>query len=208
MQKTEGNAVKPRTAPSIALLSFLAALFLLLSACAADREPAEPAGIVPSGKPAEQIGPLEAWDVLSTCFRVREGGGTEYPPDYAGAWIDGDELHVALVPEAENGPDYDSLLAGFGCVVFEEAKYPLNDLLALGNRVFRRLGETCRVYVIGPDERENLLRLGADRSEDKDEIYEKIDGILDEESLRTGVFEGIRAEDLFVVEDAEPIRAE
>ena len=198
--------MKTRSMPVLPILFLLA---VLLPACRADQNPAGPIGIVPAGKPEKQARPEDAWAVLSACFRPKEGGGTEYPPDYAGAWIDGEKLHVALCPEAERGeddPDCTSLLSGFGCVVFEEAEYPLNDLLRVQLRVFPRLCETFKVYEIGPDERENLLRLGADKSEDKEKIYDKIDEILEEEGLRTGVFKGIAARDLFIVEDGEPVR--
>ena len=182
---------------------------VLLTACKADREPVEPTGIVPDGKVPSQISALEAWSVVTTCFQPKKGGGTVYPPDYAGAWIDGEELHIAIATEAERSedcPDYEALLAGFDCVVFEEEKYPLNDLLSVQNRVFQSLHETFKVYTIGPDEKENLLRLGVDKSEDKEQIYNRIDEILKEDDLRTGVFKGIKARDLFVIEDSEPVR--
>ncbi len=191
------------------LFLLLMLLAVLLTSCKADREPAEPTGIVPSGKPPTQIGTQEAWNVLTACFQPKEGGGTVYPPDYAGAWIDGEELHIAIAAEAERGedcPDYEALLAGFDCVVFEEAKYPLNDLLSVQNHVFQSLHETFTVYTIGPDEKENLLRLGVDKNEDKEQIYNRIDEILKEDGLRTGAFKGIKARDLFVIEDAEPVR--
>ena len=195
--------------PTKIVFLLLTLFAVLLTSCKADQEPAEPTGIVPSGKPATQIGALEAWDVLTTCFQPKEGGGTVYPPDYAGAWIDGEILHIALATEAERSedcPDYEALLAGFDCVVFEEGKYPLNDLLSVQNRVFQSLHETFMVYTIGPDEKENLLRLGVDKSEDKEQIYNRIDEILKEDDLRTGVLKGIKARDLFVIEDSEPVR--
>ena len=195
--------------PTKIVFLLLTLFAVLLTSCKADQEPAEPTGIVPSGKPATQIGALEAWDVLTTCFQPKEGGGTVYPPDYAGAWIDGEILHIATATEAERSedcPDYEALLAGFDCVVFEEGKYPLNDLLSVQNRVFQSLHETFMVYTIGPDEKENLLRLGVDKSEDKEQIYNRIDEILKEDDLRTGVLKGIKARDLFVIEDSEPVR--
>lgn len=195
--------------PTKIVFLLLTLFAVLLTSCKADQEPAEPTGIVPSGKPATQIGALEAWDVLTTCFQPKEGGGTVYPPDYAGAWIDGEKLHIAIATEAERSedcPDYEALLAGFDCVVFEEGKYPLNDLLSVQNRVFQSLHETFMVYTIGPDEKENLLRLGVDKSEDKEQIYNRIDEILKEDDLRTGVLKGIKARDLFVIEDSEPVR--
>ncbi len=194
---------------TISLLLLL--LTLLLLACKADREPAEPTGIVPTGKPPTRNGPQEAWNVLTTCFQTKESGRTVYPPDYAGAWIEGEELHIAIAAKAERGegcPDYESLLAGFDCVVFEEARYPLNDLLSLQDRVFRRLHETFKVYWIGPDEKENLLCLGVDMSEDKEQIYDRIDEILKEDGMQKGVFKDTEARDLFVIEDAEPVREE
>lgn len=195
--------------PTKIVFLLLTLFAVLLTSCKADQEPAEPTGIVPSGKPATQIGALEAWDVLTTCFQPKEGGGTIYPPDYAGAWIDGKILHIAIATEAERSedcPDYEALLAGFDCVVFEEGKFPLNDLLSVQNRVFQSLHETFMVYTIGPDEKENLLRLGVDKSEDKEQIYNRIDEILKEDDLRTGVLKGIKARDLFVIEDSEPVR--
>ncbi len=91
-------------------------------------------------------------------------------------------------------------------MVFEEEKYPLNDLLSVQNRVFQRLHETFKVYTIGPDEKENLLRLGVDKSEDKEQIYNRIDEILKEDDMRTGALKGTTARDLFVIEDSEPVR--
>lgn len=195
--------------PTKIVFLLLTLFAVLLTSCKADQEPAESTGIVPSGKPATQIGALEAWDVLTTCFQPKEGGGTVYPPDYAGAWIDGEILHIAIATLAERSedcPDYEALLAGFDCVVFEEGKYPLNDLLSVQNRVFQSLHETFMVYTIGPDEKENLIRLGVDKSEDKEQIYNRIDEILKEDDLRTGVLKGIRARNLFVIEDSEPVR--
>lgn len=195
--------------PAKTVILLLTLLAVLLTSCKVDREPTEPTGIVPAGKAPTQGGTLEAWDVLTTCFQPKEGGGTVYPPDYAGAWIDGEILHIAIATEAERSedcPDYEALLAGFDCVVFEEGKYPLNDLLSVQNRVFQSLHETFMVYTIGPDEKENLLRLGVDKSEDKEQICNRIDEILKEDDLRTGVFKGIKARDLFVIEDSEPVR--
>ena len=195
-----------KSAKTVFLLLLLA---VLLTSCKADRESVEPTGTVPAGKAPTQISPLEAWDTLTTCFQSIKDGVTLYPPNYAGAWIDGEELHIAIATEAERSedcPDYEALLAGFDCVVFEEEKYPLNDLLSVQNRVFQSLHETFKVYTIGPDEKENLLRLGVDKSEDKEQIYNRIDEILKEDDLRTGVFKEVEARDLFVIEDTEPVR--
>ncbi len=59
--------------PAKIVFLLLTLLSVLLTSCKAGQEPT---GTVPAGKPSPQIGPLEAWDTLTTCCRHRRRSGT------------------------------------------------------------------------------------------------------------------------------------
>jgi hypothetical protein len=102
------------------------------------------------GLPSEEIcifelqeQPLAAWNVLwENFFEVSGYGRITYPDDFAGGWVDGGNLHIALTSDSSQWGKYRELLADFECViVFETAQHSLNDLDAIRDFVSAELKE-------------------------------------------------------------------
>ncbi|MDR2044961.1 MAG: hypothetical protein LBQ15_11520 [Clostridium sp.] len=88
-------------------------------------------------KAAIQREATQAYAALSETFGVAEDGATIYPDDYAGAWIEGSILHVALTSlDSHVTANYDNLFSSFSCIVYEAAEHSLNELHVIQNAVF------------------------------------------------------------------------
>lgn len=116
-------------------------------------------------KAAIQYEAKQAYAALSDTFGVTEDGATIYPDDYAGAWIDGEKLYVALTSlDAGVTIEYDEILNGFDCVVYEEAEYSLNELQEIQDSVFEELSENYEVtaYYTEVDTNKIIIEVASD----------------------------------------------
>lgn len=86
---------------------------------------------------------LQAYSALRSAFTVNYDGSVTYPDDFAGAWIENFQLHIATTPNLHRGAFiYSKLLEGFECVVvFTEANFSLNELNQISTTVFDFLKE-------------------------------------------------------------------
>ena len=100
---------------------------------------------------------VEAWNVLYGIFDVN-GGAVTYPVDFAGGWIDGSNLHIALTEKADLNK-YKELLKNYDCIVFETAKYSLNDLDGIRDIVFNAMQDDYPITGGFANEKENNIVL-------------------------------------------------
>lgn len=54
----------------------------------------------------QQAAALEAYSVLCSTFSVDNDGIVTYPNDYAGAWIENNKLHIAIVSSGTEDVPY------------------------------------------------------------------------------------------------------
>jgi hypothetical protein len=133
--------------------------------------------------------PLQAWEVLYELFEFVDDVGNVYPDDFAGGWIDGGNLHISLTENADISR-YKELLRDFDCVVFETAKYSLNEL----NRIRRTVSDTLQkegfsIIGHGVDEMNNKITLTYSQSDNVSEM-----------ALRSSLADTGICEKLFVLE--------
>ena len=151
------------------LIKRAAGLFLIIAfiatmnaGMAADSIQQMPEGFAEYSRIAEQQAQaLEAYTVLRTTFTVNEDRSESYPDDYAGAWIDGSKLHIALTQDKRDASyRYNELLKAYGCVVFETAKYSLNELDKIRFAVFEELKDDFPIVTHHVDVKANKIYLG------------------------------------------------
>lgn len=126
-------------------------------------------------KAAIQYEATHAYAALSATFGVTDDGATIYPDDYAGAWIDGADLHVALTSlDASATAKYDEIFNGFDCVMYEEAEYSLNELQEIEDSIFKVLSENYEVtaYYTEVDTNKIIIEAANDLAAVEDEIDE------------------------------------
>lgn len=94
-------------------------------------------------KAAIQAKAVEAYNVLSaTAFGRTKERRKNYPDDYAGEWIEGKTLYIALTSlDKEVIARYKEILQDFDCVVYKQAKYSLNELQELGLTIFEAVSQ-------------------------------------------------------------------
>ncbi|MCL1832041.1 MAG: S1 family peptidase [Oscillospiraceae bacterium] len=75
-----------------------------------------------------QVQAGEAWQVMyDALFEIHDDGGTTYPDNFAGGWLSGRFLHIALTDGDTSA--YDKVLADYASIiVYEKAEHSLNDL--------------------------------------------------------------------------------
>lgn len=101
---------------------------------------------------------LEAYSVLYTIFKVDNNGVITYPDDYAGTWIDGSKLIVAVSSdETKEKTDYAALLKDFGCVEYVNMKYSLNDLENIRANTSEKLSDSFQLSSHYVDEKNNKI---------------------------------------------------
>ena len=80
----------------------------------------------------------EAYSELRSLFGVSESGEDVFPDDYAGAWIEDNDLIVGLT-SLESVEKYDVVLSEFDCVQYVEMEYSLNELYELRDEMYEQV---------------------------------------------------------------------
>jgi hypothetical protein len=133
----------------------------------------------------------EAQRILSKNFPIIDGHW-HLPDDYAGSWIEGENLHIALTTtEPEAIARYKELLPGFeDIIIFEWLAYPLNKLLELQEIAGITLREQEILYW-GITVYSNINKVGIDFSDSflesavRNILIEATDGLLTREEVYT-----------------------
>ena len=127
----------------------------------------------------QQASALEAYSALCSSFLVDNDGYVTYPDDYAGAWIENNELHIAIAisdnadVNSSFTDSYGKLLKEYDCVVFEKVKYSLNELNALRYGIFAELKKNYSVISHYVDVKENKIKLGFLKY-DESKVYDSL----------------------------------
>lgn len=81
---------------------------------------------------------IEAYSELRSLFGISESGEDIFPDDYAGAWIEDNDLIVGL-SSFESIQKYDTVLGEFDCVQYVEMDYSLNELYELCDNMYQQI---------------------------------------------------------------------
>lgn len=85
-----------------------------------------------------QIEAAQAYAALYTTFTVDKDGVVTYPDNYAGAWINGADLYVALT-SLDSSAIYDNVFKDFSCIKYVKAEYSLNEMEKVKEKAFEIL---------------------------------------------------------------------
>lgn len=158
--------MKKRT---IILLSLLSAAVLLVPAFFTD-----PAGADEGEETKEyyedlmrrQVYAVCASEALNQAFGFDEAGENQYPPDFAGMWLEGEILVVALTDVSEDAiAQYRSWAGEYsGCLQFKEAQYSYVELMQAKAAVVSELRENHHITVVESyvSEAANRIVIGVD----------------------------------------------
>jgi hypothetical protein len=161
---------------------------------------------------------LNAWNVLWELFEICEEGFTTYTNDFAGGWINGRNLHIALTSGRAEWWRYKELLSDFECIViFETAEYSLNDLNIARNFVSGRLqeaGHKVTAHFVSESDNRIVLEILDLDSRSEAEVRTALSDVLTENQTMTsmpandcngsrGLSEIALEENMFVLEFGE-----
>lgn len=126
---------------------------------------------------------MEAYAALLETFTNHIDGSVTYSDDYAGAWIKGSTLYVAIVSESPDAVSpYEEILSGFNCVKYVEAEYSLKELRVIHNKVFEILNEEYpnSIVALYVDVRTNRMVFEAEKN--IDEIKSSLESLLNSQT--------------------------
>lgn len=86
----------------------------------------------------------QAYSELRSMFGVSESGEDIFPDDYAGAWIEDNDLIVGLT-SLESAEKYDTVLGEFDCVQYVEMDYSLNELYELRDEMYGQIKDDIEI---------------------------------------------------------------
>jgi len=86
----------------------------------------------------------QAYSELRSLFGVSESGEDVFPDDYAGAWIEDNDLIVGLT-SLESAEKYDTVLGEFDCVQYVEMEYSLNELYELRDEMYEQIKDDIEI---------------------------------------------------------------
>ncbi|MBO6300953.1 MAG: hypothetical protein J6N15_00755 [Ruminiclostridium sp.] len=108
----------------------------------------------------QQKEPLAAYQTLYSTFNQDDKGRYVYPDEYAGEWLDGNKLVIALTDVSKEKLDkYIDILKHYNCVKFVKAKYSITFLYKLADEVFETLND-MNITKYGVDVENNKLTFG------------------------------------------------
>ena len=154
---------------TLILLSLLFAAVLLVPAFFTD-----PAGADEGEETKEyyedlmrcQVNAVGASKALNQAFGFDEAGENQYPPDFAGMWLEGEILVVALTDVSEDAmAQYRSWAGEYsGCLQFKEAQYSYVELMQAKAAVVSELREDHHITVVESyvSEAANRIVIGVD----------------------------------------------
>ena len=109
----------------------------------------------------QQEKPLEAYDNLLASFSEDLNGMTDFPPEYGGSMVEGDQLVISLVnPTEEMKEDYLERCKLDTCVTFREVENSLDDLEAVRAQANQLQNQGFDVVSTGIDVKNNELVVG------------------------------------------------
>lgn len=147
--------------------------------------------------------PLEAYEALRKLFKVNADGSETYPDDFAGTWIEGSKLIVAVTSdETKEKTDYTSFLKGYDCVEYVIMEYSLNDLENIRAYAAEKLSAAVQFSSHYVDQKNNKIVFGFLEFDEK-EISGVLSGII-----KDSAFDKPISLDLFVLEQGYPINLE
>lgn len=144
---------------------------------------------------------LEAYDILRTTFTVNPDGSESYPDDFAGTWVNAPYLHIALTSNSPKTLErYQKLLKEYeSIVVYETAKYSLNELNDIRYSVFKILAKEHPITKHYVDVIENKIVF------EFLELNEKSINASISSAMRNTAFKNTLPSDLFIIKKGEPI---
>ena len=86
----------------------------------------------------------QAYSELRSLFGVSESGMDIFPDDYAGAWIENNDLIVGLTT-LDSVEKYDLVLGEFDCVQYVEMDYSLNELYEMRNDMYEQIKDDIEI---------------------------------------------------------------
>ena len=114
----------------------------------------------------QQEKPLEAYDNLLASFSEDLNGMTDFPPEYGGSMVEGDQLVISLVnPTEKMKADYLERCKLDTCVTFREVENSLDDLEAARTQANQLRNEGFDVVSTGIDVKNNELVVGLNQEE-------------------------------------------
>jgi len=152
-------------------------------------------------KMALQERAAEAWNVLwEAFFKPCDSGFMIYPDDFAGGWIDGENLHIALTSESSEWEKYKELLYNFLCIiVFETAEHSLNQLneirALVSDELFIR-GYPILAHAVDEINNTIVLRLSELNISLERSVYTSISDIIEENQNELSLFADNRSRDV------------
>lgn len=113
-----------------------------------------------------QVNAVGASKALNQAFGFDEDGENQYPPDFAGMWLEGEILVVALTDVSEDAmAQYRSWAGEYsGCLQFKEAQYSYVELMQAKAAVTAELWENHQIMVLESyvSEAANRIVIGVD----------------------------------------------
>lgn len=113
-----------------------------------------------------QVYAVCASEALNQAFGFDEAGENQYPPDFAGMWLEGEILVVALTDVSEDAmAQYRSWAGEYsGCLQFKEAQYSYVELMQAKAAVVSELREDYHITVVESyvSETANRIVIGVD----------------------------------------------
>ena len=113
-----------------------------------------------------QVNAVGASKALNQAFGFDEAGEIQYPPDFAGMWLEGEILVVALTDVSEDTmAQYRSWAGEYsGCLQFKEAQYSYVELMQAKAAVTAELWENHQIMVLESyvSEAANRIVIGVD----------------------------------------------
>ena len=113
-----------------------------------------------------QVNAVGASKALKQAFGFDETGNIQYPPDFAGMWLEGEILVVALTDVSEDTmAQYRSWAGTYsGCLQFKEAQYSYVELMQAKAAVTAELWENHQIMVLESyvSEAANMIVIGVD----------------------------------------------
>lgn len=113
-----------------------------------------------------QVNAVGASKALNQAFGFDEAGEIQYPPDFAGMWLEGEILVVALTDVSEDATSQYRSWAGkySGCLQFKELQYSYVELKQAEAAVTAELMEDYQITVVSSyvSEAANMVVIGVD----------------------------------------------